>query len=282
MTVGPNGGGLRPPAPAIVARGVALSYGRRAVLAGLDLEIESGEALGLVGPNGAGKTTLLKVVTGALTPQRGEVRVHGKGISRLPPRDRARLVAMVHQSPAVPPGFTALEVVLMGRNPYLKLLQWEGPRDMEVSRRVMELTETWAFAERPAASLSGGELQRVFIARALAQETPVLVLDEPTAHLDISFQTSIFDLVERVRRETEVTVLVAMHDLTLAAQYCTRIAAMQQGTILAVGEPSQVLTADLISRVFGASVYVMEHPVHRTPVVLPIGQAVNLKDAVER
>jgi iron complex transport system ATP-binding protein len=136
----------------------------------------------------------------------------------------------------------------------------------------MELTETWGFAHRPVASLSGGELQRVFIARALAQETPVLVLDEPTAHLDISYQTNVLDTIERVRRQTTVTVLVAMHDLTLAAQYCSRIAALYQGSICALGPPSAVLTPQIVSRVFGAQVSVVRHPVHGTPAVLPTGR----------
>ena len=256
--------------------GIEFAYGQRVVLQGISLEAELGEIVGLVGPNGSGKTTLLRIVTGSLTPPRGEVYIQGRKLPSLQPRDRARLVAMVQQNPAVPQGFTALEMVLMGRNPHLGLLQWEGRKDVELCQRAMELTETWEFAHRLVSSLSGGELQRVFIARALAQETPVLILDEPTAHLDISFQTGIFDTVERVRRSTKATVLVAMHDLTLAAQYCDRIAALHQGSILAIGEPREVLTAELISRVFGAPVLILEHPVHGTPVVLPVGQAVNV------
>ena len=257
--------------------GIEFAYGQHIVLRGISLEANPGEIVGLVGPNGSGKSTLLRIVTGSLTPQEGEVHILGRKLPSLQPRDRARLVAMVQQNPAVPHGFTALEVVLMGRNPHLGLLQWEGRKDVELCQRAMELTETWEFAHRQVSSLSGGELQRVFIARALAQETPVLILDEPTAHLDISFQTGIFDTVERVRRSTQVTVLVAMHDLTLAAQYCDRIAALHQGGILAVGRPSEVLTEGLMSRVFGAPVSIVEHPVHGTPVVLPVGKAINVR-----
>ena len=260
-------------APPLQATAVGFSYGDQVILQSVSLEARSGEVVGLVGPNGSGKTTFLKVVIGTLAAQRGAVYVHGKELPTLRPRDRARLVAMVQQSPAVPPGFTALEVVLMGRNPYLGLLQWEGPKDIDVCHRVMDLTETWQFADRLVSSLSGGELQRVFIARALAQETPMLILDEPTAHLDISYQTSILDLIEKIKRETNITVLLAMHDLTLAAQYCGRIAALHQGSIVAFGEPSQVLTAELVSKVFGVAVSIVEHPVHKTPVVLPVGQA---------
>ena len=257
--------------PAVGILDVSFSYGRRVVLEKVCLEVGAGEVMGLVGPNGSGKTTLLRVAGGTLASPHGEVRIHGKQLSSLKPKERARLVAMVHQNPAVPQGFTALDAVIMGRNPYLGLLQWEGPRDLEVCRRVMELTETWEYAHRHLSSLSGGELQRVFIARALAQETSVLILDEPTAHLDITFQTSVLDTIEKVRRETGVSVLIAMHDLTLAGQYCDRIAALHKGCIYACGEPEEILTADLISEVFGAPVSILRHPVHNTLVVLPLG-----------
>ena len=268
--------------PPLKATGIQFSYGRHVILREISLEAKLGELVGLVGPNGSGKTTFLRIAGGALAPHGGQVYIHGKELPSLRPRDRARLVAMVQQNPAVPPGFTAQEVVLMGRNPYLGLLQWEGPKDMEACRRVMELTETWEFADRLVSSLSGGELQRVFIARALAQETPVLILDEPTAHLDISYQTGILDLIQRIRSQANLTVLVAMHDLTLAAQYCNRIAALYQGRIVAFGEPSEVLTTEVVSKVFGTPVSIIEHPVHKTPVILPIGQAVSEQNGIER
>jgi iron complex transport system ATP-binding protein len=266
--------------PTLEATGIQFAYGQRSILNDINLEARFGEVIGLVGPNGSGKTTLLRIASGSLAPQKGAVYIQGRALPSLRPKDRARLVAMVHQSPAVPPGFTALEVVLMGRNPHLGFLQWEGPKDIEVCRQVMELTETWEFADRPVSALSGGELQRVFIARALAQETPVLILDEPTSHLDISFQTNVLDMIETIRRKTRITVLVAMHDLTLAAQYCSRIVALHQGAIVASGDPSDVLTVEVVSKVFGASVSIIEHPIHNTPVVLPVGQVVSVKQRV--
>ena len=257
------------------AHRVGFSYRDQPILSGMSLEVERGEMVGLVGPNGAGKTTFLKIVTGILSPDGGEVFIQGSPLTSLRARDRARLVAMVHQNPTVPIGFSAFNVVMMGRNPHLALLQWEGPRDMDVCRRVMELTGTAEFAQRHVTQLSGGELQRVFIARALAQETPVLVLDEPTAHLDISYQTGVLDMIETIRRETGVTVLLAMHDLTLAAQYCDRVAVLHRGSVFANGRPSAVLTPEVVSQVFGATVSVVEHPVHGTPVVLPVSREVN-------
>ena len=268
--------------PPLKATGIHFSYGQRVILHEMSLEVGFGDVVGLVGPNGSGKTTFLRIVGGSLSPQKGTVYVDGKELPSLRPKDRARLVATVQQTPAVPTGFTALEVVMMGRNPHLGLLQWEGPKDMEACGRAMELTETSEFAHRLVTSLSGGELQRVFIARALAQETSVLILDEPTAHLDISYQTSVLDMIEKIRRQTNITVLVAMHDLTLAAQYCNRIAALYQGNVFAVGEPSEVLTVEVVSEVFGAPVSVVKHPVHSTPVILPVGQTVNVKNEVER
>ena len=256
---------------AVEARNIGFSYGRLGILDDVSFEVGPGEIVGLVGPNGSGKTTLLRVAGGTLAPQKGEVHIYGQQLLSLSPKDRARQVAMVHQNPAVPPGLTALDVVLMGRNPHLGLLQWEGRRDLEICYRMMGLTKTGKYAHRRVSSLSGGELQRVFIARALAQETPVLVLDEPTAHLDITYQTSVLDIVEKVRSEIGVSVLIAMHDLTLAGQYCDRIIALHNRSIYASGMPEEVLTAEVISEVFGAPVSVFRHPAYNTLVVLPTG-----------
>lgn len=253
-------------------KGVHFAYGATEILTGVELGIERGEVMGLVGPNGAGKTTLLSILTGTLKAQRGTVILNGHSLQDLRPRDRARLVAMVPQAWVVPPGFTALELVMMGRNPHLRLLQWEGPEDMEVCHRTMELTDTWELAHRVVSSLSGGEKQRVIIARALAQQSDILLLDEPTAHLDIGYQPAVLDMIERIRREAGITVIAAMHDLTLAAQYCHRIALLHKGAIFAVGEPAEVLKPEVVSEAFGADVCVTRHPVHGTPVVLAVGE----------
>ena len=256
---------------------IHFSYGSAPVLKGIDLQVGAGEMLGIVGPNGAGKTTLLNIITGVLRPQCGQVYLGGVCLDRLTPRERAKRVAMVTQNPTIPQGFTAMETVLMGRNPHLGLLQWEGRKDLQIAQRVMELTDTWALAQRLVTSLSGGERQRVFIARALAQEAPLLLLDEPTAHLDIGYQAMLLDLVTEIRQETGVSVVAAMHDLSLAAQYCGRIAALHQCSIYALGEPDEVINAEIVSSMFGAQVSVTEHPVHKTPVVLPISRARGLQ-----
>jgi iron complex transport system ATP-binding protein len=249
---------------------VHFSYESSPVLEGLCLEVAQGEMLALVGPNGAGKTTLLRAISGALKPQRGAVYLKGINMREAHAKERARLVSMVSQSPALPRGFTSLEVVLMGRNPHLGLLQWEGPKDVEAAMDAMERTGTADLANRPLAALSGGERQRVFIARALAQEASLLLLDEPTAHLDIGFQSGILDTIEGIRTNGAITVIAAMHDLTLAAQYCDRMAVLGQGVIVALGAPGDVLTPELVSVAFGAEVSIVRHPVNGAPVALPV------------
>ena len=269
-----------PESPTLALENIWFSYGSSAVLQGLDLKVAPGEMVGLVGPNGTGKSTLLNIASRTLKPQRGRVLLGDVDVQEMSPRQKASRVSMVPQSPAVPNGFSCLEVVLMGRNPHLGLLQWEGPRDVEIVRHAMELTGTAEFASRPIASLSGGERQRVFIARALSQEAPLLLLDEPTAHLDIGYQPAVLDLIQQVRTETGVSVLAAMHDISLAAQYCQRIAVLHQGAVYAVGTPEEVVTAEIVSQAFGAEVAISHHPIHGTPVVLPIGRSARKVDTV--
>ncbi len=250
------------------AVGVHFSYGMQPVLRGVDLQVVHGEMLGLVGPNGAGKTTLLNLLGGTLKPGQGEVLVNGTNLHELRPKERARLIATVPQNPSMPHGFTALDMVLMGRNPHLRLLQWEGTKDVDVARRCLAMTGTDDLADRFVTSLSGGERQRVVIARALAQEAPLLLLDEPTAHLDLGYQASVLDVIEDVRRKARITVVAAIHDLTLAAQYCDRLAVLREGDISALGRAEDILTPDLVSWAFGAEVCVVQHPIFGTPVIL--------------
>jgi iron complex transport system ATP-binding protein len=238
------------------------------ILAGVDLTLDRGETLGLVGPNGAGKTTLLRAATGLIELERGSIEVDGQpldGFSRL---DLARRVAVVQQLPEAPPSMRVDDLVLLGRNPYLRLLGRESRRDHAIAHEAMVRTGCDDLATRTLGTLSGGERRRAFIARALAQEPALLLLDEPTANLDPEAQSAIFETLRELAADG-VGVLVVVHDLTLAGAYCDRIALLDGGRVVAAGEPRAVLTAESVARVYGARVTVMQHPVSGAPVVVP-------------
>jgi len=261
------------------AKGVTVAYdsgGREIVaLSAFDLALRPGELLGLVGPNGSGKTTLIRALTGVVRPSAGSVRLSGRDVAAIPQAEIARLAAVVPQDPVLPPAFNSLDCVLMGRTPHLRMLQQEGPHDLDVARRAMLATETWGFANRPVGELSGGERQRVIVARALAQETPVLLLDEPTAHLDIGHQGAVLDLVRGFTRRASPdgspgkAVLAVVHDLTLAAHYCDRLIVISAGRLSAEGAPADVLRPQLLRDVYGVPVTIFPHPETGRPVVAP-------------
>jgi len=268
---GRNGAGA---CPLLEVRDLTVAYpagprGQRVALRDVSLDLAPGELLGLVGPNGSGKTTLIRSVTGAVPPVAGRIRISGEDAARLSQRELARRVAVVPQNPRLPDAFTVLDIVLMGRTPHLRLLQTEGPADLSAARRAMLATDTWALADRRIGELSGGERQRVVVARALAQEAPLLLLDEPTAHLDIGHQAAVLELMRAFCRAEGKAVLAAVHDLTLAAQYCHRLVMLHQGQVVATGNPSEVLRADLLERVYQARVHVFLNPQNGRPVVAP-------------
>ena len=253
---------------------VQINFEGTVILRDVELNVTQGEIFGLIGPNGVGKSTLINVISGIVSPNSGRVFLNGEDVSHLQPKERARQVAIVPQNPSSAPGFKALDMVLMGRNPHLGLLEWEGHYDLNICQKAMELTNTWQFRDRYVRSLSGGERQLVFIARALVQEASVLLLDEPTAHLDIGFQSEVLELIRQLRSSSGLTVMMAMHDMTLAGQYCDHIALMNKGTVHSIGEPEKVLTSDNIYRVFGADVTIIKHPIHGTPVIVSVGSNV--------
>lgn len=248
--------------------GVTLGYGDQIVLRDIDLEIKPGEMVGIIGPNGCGKSTLIKGITGLITPRSGQIFINGRNIAKMSRGDLARLIAVVPQNPLLPELFTAFEIVLMGRTPHLSRFGYEGQRDLTITQRAMEVTQTIAFAERRVGELSGGEKQRLIIARALAQQPGVFLLDEPTAHLDINHQLETLDLIRKLCLEQGLVVVVATHDLNLAAQYCDRLVMLSQQRIYCQGTPHQVINPDTIKQVYGAEVYVYPHPVNNLPATL--------------
>ena len=258
---------------ALDVRNLTVAYGARVALRDVSLSLPVGELLGLVGPNGSGKTTLIRAVSGVVAPQAGGVSLDGDDALRLSPKEVALRVAVVPQNPQLPPAFTALELVLMGRTPHLKLLQGEGQGDLRAARRAMLATDSWELAGRRVGELSGGERQRLLVARALAQETPLLLLDEPTAHLDVGHQAATLRLMARLCRSEGKAVLAAVHDLTLAAQFCRRLVMLNQGRVIAEGSPGEVLTRERLRQVYGTSLHVLSHPVTGRPVLAPDGDA---------
>jgi iron complex transport system ATP-binding protein len=233
-----------------------VSYGDTTALAGVTQSVADGEWLGVIGPNGAGKTTLLNALV-RLVSFRGEVTVCGRKAARLSRRELARLIAYVPQRPLLPPDMTVTDYVLLGRTAHIGFLRTETARDHRVCADVLDRLGLTAMAGRTLRAMSGGELQRLVLARALAQEAPVLLLDEPTSALDLGRRMDALELIDEVRAERDLTVLSAIHDLTLAGQFADRLMLLAEGRIAAVGPAASVLETELLATHFGAGVQVL-------------------------
>ena len=242
----------------IECRGLRTGYGPNEVLHGIDLDVAEGEWVAVIGPNGSGKSTLLRAVAGTL-PTTGIIRFNGTS-GNTATKNRSRLVAMVFQNPVIPEGMTVLDYVLLGRTPYIPTWGKERPEDISVANRVLAELDLASMVDRVLHSLSGGELQRVVLGRALAQDAPLLLLDEPTTALDIGHQQQVLELVDHLRSTRSITVLAAMHDLTLAAQYADRLMLLDAGRTVAVGTAGEVLTATRLREQFGADVSILRSP----------------------
>ena len=247
---------------------ISLGYNHLPVLEDISLRTAPGELVGLIGPNGCGKSTALKAMSRVIHPRAGTILVDGRNLNTIPRRELACLIGVVPQIPLLPSTFTAYEIVLMGRNPHLGLFQSEGPRDWDLAWQAMEKTSTDSLANRRVNELSGGEIQCLMIARVLVQETSAVLLDEPTANLDIGRQVEILELMKRLCREKNLTVLAAIHDLNMAAQYCDRLYLINERRVHAEGTPAEVITEENIRQVYGAENCVFTHPVNGLPTVL--------------
>lgn len=249
---------------------VSFRYDRGLVLGDVSLRIAQGEFIGIIGPNGSGKTTLLRLMAGILRPEKGKVELKGRNLSEMSRRSVAKLVAVVPQETPLTFPFSVREVVLMGRAPHLPVFGFESGSDFEIAARVMGMTETAQFAGRSMGSLSGGERQRVLIARALAQQPEIMLLDEPTAFLDIRHQVEIFELVRTLREKQGLTVVTVTHDINLASLYSDRIVLLKEGKIFSEGRPEDVLTSVNIEDVYGSRILVDSYPGSGLPRITPV------------
>jgi len=249
----------------IEVRSISFRYHEEWVLQEVSFRVEKGEFVGVIGPNGSGKTTLLKLLYRLLAPQRGEILFELVPMKKMDRRDIARRIAVVAQETQLLFPFSVLETVLMGRSPYLGRLLFESEKDLEIARKAMEWTKILPFSERPVEELSGGERKRVFIARALAQEPDVILLDEPTANLDIQHQIEFLDLILTLNRDRGLTIVMASHDMNIASEFCDRLVLLQEGKIYQMGTPEKVVTKENIENVYGCEVWIDQHPVSGMP-----------------
>ena len=256
----------------LVASDVSVKLGGAPVLSSVSFEARPGEVSGLIGPNGAGKSTLLRVLAGLIQPYAGSVTLGDTPIGRIKPRERARQIAYMPQYDAAHP-FTALQTVLMGRYTHLGRFELEGRRDVQIARDAMARTETGQFENRQLDRISGGERQRVILARALAQQARIILLDEPSASLDLKHRLSMMETLQSEVVERNVAVVAALHDVSLAGRYCDRLILLSDGAIAAEGAPATVLTSDNLRRVFGVETEVRTDPESGRPQVWLIGPA---------
>lgn len=259
----------------LTVEGVSFSYREKPVLDNVDLEVRKGEIIGILGPNGCGKTTLLKLLNRNLHPQKGRVLMQGTDLEDISKRGIARKIAVVPQSNEIRFAFTVREIVCMGRMPFLDRFQGESGEDLRIVEEAMEKTNIKEFADRPINTMSGGERQRVIIARALAQKPEIILLDEPTLHLDINHQFEILDLVKQLSKEEGLTVIIVSHDLPMVVKYCDRMVLIHDHKVHALGTPQEVLTPENMRTVFNIDAVLEYDELLKAPAVKIIGSCTN-------
>jgi cobalamin transport system ATP-binding protein len=244
---------------------LSFAYRNNPVLNNLSFSVSEGEFFIIIGPNGSGKTTLMKIIAGILKTKIGELKVFHQPLKKYTLKDLAKTIAIVPQMAAPDFPFTVTELVLMGRSPHLNVLGLEQEKDLEIAQNAMAFTEVEHLAHRKVDQLSGGECQRVFIARAVCQEPKIILLDEPTASLDLAHQVKVMDLMEKLKNEMGFTVIMVSHDVNLAAMYSDRILLLKTGEIVNIGKPDEILTLQILKETYGCKLLVDESPVGRFP-----------------
>lgn len=250
---------------------LSVAYGERRALKNVSFALNAGEILAVIGPNGAGKSTLIRALSGVVHPQGGKMLLNGQEINRMNPGERARHISVVPQAAHLPPAFTAWETVLLGRTPYLNWLGQISAKDEALAGKAMRRTDTLELADRLVGELSGGEQQRLMLARALTQSAPLLLMDEPTAHLDLQYQLNLLQLIRALVQEDRLAVLIAMHDLNLVARFADRVLLLVNGEQKALGEPPTVLTPEILSRAYRVPLEVLSGGQGGVPLVFPAG-----------
>jgi len=249
---------------------LSYSYDKKTdVLRNINLKIKPGEFVGIVGPNGCGKSTLINLLCRVLEHKHGEILFDSQVINEISQNQLARMVAVVPQESIFEFEFTVMEIVLMGRLPYLTRFQLEGADDRKLAEAAMKKTKCWIFRDKYIKQLSGGEKQRVIVARAITQDTKILLLDEPTSHLDMNFQYEILNLLSHINRKKKVTIISVFHDLNLASQYSSRLVLMKAGRIIADGSPSTVINRKNLSRIYDFPIILKNHPKEGYKYILP-------------
>lgn len=255
---------------AIEVRNLDLSFGDDQVLHDICLSIEKGKFYSIVGPNGSGKTTLFKAVSKILGSTKGKVFIDGADLRKISGRELARKVSMVPQNTVVDFEFSVMDIVLMGRTPYIKKFGSESEADMEIAKKAMEMTNIWHLRHKSINEVSGGERQRVIIARAIAQDTDIILLDEPISHIDLRHQIELLDTLRNLNRSRGVTVVTILHDLNLAAEYSDEIVLMDKGRVLSCGSAHEVLTKQNVEQVYNIEVDMIENPRTKRPHIVPV------------
>jgi len=257
---------------------VFFAYDKELVLKDLSFDIHQGEFLSIIGPNGSGKTTLLRLFSRVIEPKMGEIRLKGKDINKIKRKELAKTISVVPQDSFINFPFSVLDVVLMGRYPYLENLSFEKKEDLEMARKAMILTDIFHLSQRDINDLSGGERQRAIIARALTQQPEILLLDEFTSSLDLNHKIEIYELIKRLNIEKSLTIINVSHDLNIASEYADRLLLLNEGSIHSLGTPREVLKRDIIRDVFECNVLIEDSPVTGSPYVIPLNSNLRIED----
>ncbi|NMA82375.1 MAG: ABC transporter ATP-binding protein [Epulopiscium sp.] len=255
----------------VIIKNLNWYFGKEQILDRVNIQVQEGKFYSIIGPNGSGKTTLLKNINRLLYTPQDAVFLDKEDLTRLSHRKIAKKMAIVPQNTEIDFSFEAMDIVMMGRTPYLGRFEEEGKEDFKIVKEAMEMTNTWSLRHQNIDTLSGGERQRVIVARAIAQQTPILLLDEPISHLDLQYQHELMKVVRGLNQQKKTTVIAVLHDLNIAAQYSDILILLHEGSIVMMDEPAKVLTKQNIREVYGIDVHIIEHPSTKKPHIIPIG-----------